>query len=154
MMYLGIARMDERKFTPMDSKKFSQWLSAARKESGMTQPELAAKAKTSKQYISNLERNSPHPVTGAPPQPSVEIVDNLAKALGVPLSEARLAAGYAPPENEMDSKELQESEIAALFYEYNELSEGDKKELRTVMEVVRQEIRRRKKAGGIPKKKT
>jgi transcriptional regulator with XRE-family HTH domain len=40
-----------------------------------------------------------------------------------------------------------DEEIAALFYEYKDLTEEDKEELRTVMEMVRQEIRRRKQAG-------
>ena len=40
-----------------------------------------------------------------------------------------------------------DEEIAALFYEYKDLTNEDKEELRTVMEMVRQEIRRRKQAG-------
>lgn len=52
----------------------------------------------SKQYISNIERAEPSSYTGVPTQPSIDVVDRLAKALKQPIQEMRDLAGYALPE--------------------------------------------------------
>jgi transcriptional regulator with XRE-family HTH domain len=75
---------------------FGQWLRAHRTNKRMTVESLARKAGISKQYLSVLERAPKHPLTGKAVQPKVEIVDRIAKALGVSVDEARIAAGYAP----------------------------------------------------------
>lgn len=71
---------------------FGEWLYEARKSARFSQDELATRANISKNYISRIERNGGHPVTGALPQPSREVVKSLAAALGKPVNEALDAA--------------------------------------------------------------
>lgn len=75
---------------------FGKWLSEKRMAANLTQPELAKRVGFSASYVSALERDEPNARDGSPRRPRVEKVDKLAKALGVPKDEARLAAGYAP----------------------------------------------------------
>lgn len=74
-----------------------------RKELGYNQEELGKMAGVSKQYISNLERAEPSSYTGEPTQPSVEVVDSLAKALKRPIQEMRDLAGYGIRETGMET---------------------------------------------------
>jgi transcriptional regulator with XRE-family HTH domain len=76
---------------------FGVWLREKRKARDWTQEELGKKAGISISYVSTLERNQPHSITGTELRPALDKVDAIARALGVPLAEARLAAGYAPP---------------------------------------------------------
>ncbi len=78
------------------AENFGQWLIAKRKDAGFTQGQLAKKAGISTSYVSTLERQQPHSITDAIPQPAIDVVESLAKALGENIDEARLAAGYAP----------------------------------------------------------
>ena len=77
---------------------FGDWLKKQRRAKGLTQEGLAAAADNvcTGAYISNLERNADIGKDGTPNRPSEEIVEKLARALGVPPNEARLVAGYAP----------------------------------------------------------
>lgn len=98
---------------------FSEWLQKKRDERRMSQESVARAAGVSKQYISNLERNAPHPITGAPPMPTLRKVDAIADALQVSRAEARMAAGYAPPD-EGDTKPIN-FELERLGSYYREL---------------------------------
>jgi transcriptional regulator with XRE-family HTH domain len=75
---------------------FGNWLKEKRTERRISGTELEKLSGMSRQYISNLERNVLSDTTQRPIRPSEETVTKLAKALGVPVDEARLAAGYAP----------------------------------------------------------
>jgi len=75
----------------------------------------------------------------------------IAKAFKVPDTEV-FEIYYGKKQLTSDDLEDDES-IAALFYEYKELTEEDKQELRTTMEIVRQEIRRRRAAGELASQK-
>lgn len=75
---------------------FGKWLSDAREAADLTQPELAKRVGVSVSYISALEREEPTGKYGKPRRASIEKVDRIAKALGIPADEARLKAGYAP----------------------------------------------------------
>ena len=80
---------------------FGKWLKEKRKAAGFTHDTLAESAtghgvRMSAGYISNIERDYYTNQDGQPSRPSERIVDAIAKALGCPLDEARLAAGYAP----------------------------------------------------------
>ena len=114
---------------------FGKWLRETRHRSGLSQEELAGHCGVTASYISRLEHELDHTRSGAPCLPPVEIVDAMAEALGTGLAEARLAAGYAPPEAEPTSaRELRlvtklrrlppevldivESEIEALYTKY------------------------------------
>lgn len=75
---------------------FGDYLAGKMRDLGVRAADLAKRAGTSKQNIGRIVNNTPHPLTGAPPKVSVEMVDRLSKALGINGDEARLAAGYAP----------------------------------------------------------
>ena len=109
-------------------RDFGHWLIQKRRAAGLTQRELARKVSISKSYVSALERNERQPVTGQPVRPKMEKVDALAEALGVPLSEARLAAGYAPPDliaNAIDQR---------LLSHFRELPESAKHDVAVMIE--------------------
>ena len=116
-------------------QSFGKWLRETRLRSGLSQEELAGHCGVTGSYISRLEHELDHTKSGAPIIPSVEVVDAMAGALGVGLTEVRLAAGYAPPEaDSLDERELRlvaklrrlppevldvvELEIEALFRKY------------------------------------
>lgn len=77
---------------------FGSWLKAVRKERGISQEELGRAVGCTGSYISLLESDSAAPRRNRPARPSVEIVDAIARMLRVTRKEARLAAGYAPPD--------------------------------------------------------
>lgn len=127
------------------TNSFGQQLAKWRKEAGMNQAELARRLKVSPTYISNLERDYSPSAKSGKPQPSKEFVDSVARVFHIPISEARLAAGYAPPTiDPADNQEYKESDWAVMFYDYRELSEKDKEELKTLIEIVRREFRERR----------
>lgn len=75
---------------------FGKWLLDNRKAARLTQGELAKRAGISTSYVSTLEREEPHHITNAPPQPAINVVESIAQSLGVEIDDALLAAGYAP----------------------------------------------------------
>lgn len=76
--------------------EFSDWLRIQLQDKGWTNAELARRVGVSQTYIGNLVRGySPNTKSGKA-RPSVAVVDRMAKALNIPLDEARLVAGYAP----------------------------------------------------------
>lgn len=68
---------------------FGDWLREKIKEVRISNAEVARRSHVSATYIGNLIQNDR--------RPTVEVVDAIGKALGVPVGEARLAAGYAAP---------------------------------------------------------
>ena len=118
---------------------FGLWLIQKRRAAGLTQRELARRVSISKSYVSALERSERQPVTGQPVRPKLEKVDALAEALGVPIGEARLAAGYAPPElmnnNPIDQR---------LLNHFRELPESAKHDVAVMIEGL---YRKYKKSG-------
>ena len=64
----------------MSPKRLSKVLKTLREARGLTQVDLAAKAKVERTYIVKLE-------SGDKKNPSLAILQKLAKALGVPLTE-------------------------------------------------------------------
>lgn len=103
------------------SKTFGEWLRGKRKAAGLSLQLVAERAGVSKGYLSNLERNAPHTVSGATPRPSLEAVDAIANAVGAPLAEARDAAGYAAPQAEPDPT------LSRMLFYFNDLA-GDQKQ--------------------------
>lgn len=75
--------------------EFGDELKRRRKIARLSLDALAERAQLSKTYVANIERDTPHSVTGKKYTPSVDTVDRLAIALDWPLSEARPLAGYA-----------------------------------------------------------
>ena len=76
---------------------FGKWLAEKRETAGLTQKQLADRCGEgiSASYISALEREEPNTKDDKPRQPRIDKVDRIAKALHVPIDEARLEAGYA-----------------------------------------------------------
>jgi transcriptional regulator with XRE-family HTH domain len=111
-----------------------------RKEAGLNQQELAEAAQISLPYVSKLERGARHTLSNAAPTPAVEVVDRLARALGLDVQVARDAAfGQSSPSRE------KEGELSRLQVEFNSLPESDRAELHAVVDYLATEIRRRKR---------
>ncbi len=64
----------------MSPKRLSRVIQTLREAKGMTQRDLAAKAKVTAGYVAQLE-------LGVRKNPSLEVLQRLAKALGVPVTE-------------------------------------------------------------------
>lgn len=75
---------------------FGQWLKKWRKARQLTQTQLAVKAGCGQSIISQHERGVRQEVGGDFIRPEPDLVERLATALGRPVEEARLLAGYAP----------------------------------------------------------
>ena len=76
---------------------FGEWLRKNLNDRGISNAEFARRVDVSGTYIGNLVRDySPNMTSARAPRPSEAVVAAMAKALEVPLNEARLAAGYAP----------------------------------------------------------
>lgn len=78
------------------AEAFAGWLFDKRRAADLTQEELAEASGCTKGYVSQLERATDNTRTGKPARPSEDLVTKMAKALGVTLDDALLAAGYAP----------------------------------------------------------
>jgi len=64
----------------MSSKKLAAMLKTRREEKGLTQTDLAKRARLSQAYVASIE-------VGTRKNPSLAILKRLAKALGVPVTE-------------------------------------------------------------------
>lgn len=80
------------------SQVFADYLRSQLEARNMTPAELARRAGITKQNISRILNQTPHPLSGALPKVKVQTVEAIAKALGVPVDEAREAAGYSTQE--------------------------------------------------------
>lgn len=111
-----------------------QW----RKDLGYSQEELGKLAGVSKQYISNIERAEPSSYTGEPTQPSVDVVDNLAKALKRPIQEMRDLAGYGIKEmdTDKDDQQAQAARAAALIKGFLDMTPERQSQLLALMKVL------------------
>ena len=84
---------------------FGAWVKSHRKMLGLTQTEIAHKAGVSPSYISTIERQQPHTVTGIPVKPEREKVLAIAKAVGGDVNEALVLCGFLPT----DASEIPEA---------------------------------------------
>lgn len=75
--------------------QFGEWLKHHRKQLRLTQRDLAERTGISFSYISTLEREQPHSITGKSIQPKRDVVESLARAVNGNVEEALHAAGYA-----------------------------------------------------------
>lgn len=86
-------------------------------ELGISQSELARRVQVSPTYIGNLMRDASPSAKSGKAQPKLRIVDRIATQLQVPVAQARLAAGYAPPQSEQTTGPLDfEIEKLSLYY--------------------------------------
>ena len=119
---------------------FGKWIKDKRKARGWSQEKLAEMANyiCTGGYISSLEREADIGKSGRPTQPSIEVVDALATALGEPIPDARLVAGYAPT----SQPAIEDALANALLYKYDQLPEEDKDKIRPLLEMLDREISR------------
>lgn len=92
---------------------FGEWLRQHRKKAKMTQQDVASRAGLSFSYISTLERNQPHSLTGNPILPIREKVILIARAVGGDVDEALELCGYTSGEPQGKPRTLPEL-VAAL----------------------------------------
>jgi transcriptional regulator with XRE-family HTH domain len=106
---------------------FGKWLKAKREAQGLSMRALAEKADNvcSPSYIAQLETNYYVGKRGNPMQPSEEIVEKLAIALGESVNEARQAANY-PPVDEAAEESIR-YELLNILHKYNRLSVKSRK---------------------------
>lgn len=95
---------------------FGQWLLQHRTEAKMTQGAVAKKAGVSVSYVSTLEREQPHSITGAKLTPEPDKVIALAKAVGGDENEALDLCGYAAKNNILP-EELRDIPFTKLYKE-------------------------------------
>lgn len=76
-------------------ENFGQWLRSKRKALGLLQSDVAKRAGVSTSYISTLERNQKHSITGVTLTPEKEKVIAIAKAVQADPAEALHLCGYA-----------------------------------------------------------
>lgn len=105
-----------------------------RKAKGFTQQDLALAAGVNVSYISNLERNFSASAKGGKPQPSLALVDKLAKILEVGKDKARLAAGYAPESAPEDSHDI--LEVANISFHHKKLTKSEQEKMLEMMKIV------------------
>ena len=113
----------------VDVMTFGEWLRLQIKNTGLSNAEVARRAKLSPTYIGNLVRDfSPNTKDGKG-RPSEEVVAEIAKAVSGNLNEARLAAGYAPEGDfTKDSHEILEG-VTINFQDGGKLSKKKQKEI-------------------------
>jgi len=106
---------------------FGKWLKAKREAQGLSMRALAEKADNvcSPSYIAQLETNYYVGKRGNPMQPSEEIVEKLAIALGGSVNEAREAANY--PYIDETAEENIRYELLNALHKYNLLSVKSRK---------------------------
>lgn len=103
---------------------FGELIKKERERAGYTLKELVELAEDvcTPGYISNIERNADVGKKGQPGRPGIDIVDGLAKALGIPLKTARAAAGYAGPDEESFSEAGMGAVFGKMFIAYERLT--------------------------------
>jgi len=101
---------------------FGKWLKAKREAQGLSMRALAEKADNvcSASYIAQLETNYYIGKRGNPMQPSEEIVEKLAIALGEFVNDARKAANY--PFIDERAEDNLRFELLNVLHKYNRLS--------------------------------
>lgn len=78
-----------------NARRFAEQLRLWLNEKGFTQAELARRSHLTPQTISQYVAKREHHLTGKLILPEIDTVDQIARALGIPIAEARAAAGYA-----------------------------------------------------------
>ncbi len=101
----------------MDSgpKTFGDWLREKRVAARLSLQDLADRIGVSKQRLSDIENKKLRTKGGQLPKLREDKVDELAKALFVPIEEARLAAGLSP--HKPNEQSLQRTQILSYLEE-------------------------------------
>lgn len=119
----------------VDVMTFGEWLRQQINEQKLSNAEVARRAKVSPTYIGNLVRDfSPNKKDGKG-RPSEDVVEEIAKAVGGNLDDARLAAGYAPQDISQDAHEIAAG-IQIIFQNGAKLTKKQKEEIRQTAAVI------------------
>lgn len=121
-------------FVVVSTQTFGSWVRSLRLERRLTIDALAKKVGISKQYLSVLERDHPHPLTGKPVTPKVDLVDRIAKELQADPNEARRLVGYAPerPEEAYDVMD----DVVLMFRDESKLTPEEKEKILNIVRTV------------------
>lgn len=113
----------------VDVMTFGEWLRQQIKSKGLSNAEVARRAKVSPTYIGNLVRDfSPNTKDGKG-RPSEEVVADIAKAVGGDINEARLAAGYAPENGSNDDSHDVLDGVKIIFQDGKGLTKKQQQEI-------------------------
>jgi len=77
-----------------NARRFAEQLRHWLNDKGFSQAELARRSGLTPQTIGQYLAQKPHHLTNRLLLPEIDTVDRIARALGVPITEARAAAGY------------------------------------------------------------
>lgn len=103
-----------------DMPSFSEYLRSWREQRGLTKSELARLLAVSPTHVGNLEKDlSPSSKTGAAPQISRDMCDQIARVLQRPRHEVYLAA-YAPELLDEHAHDVRTRRLLAIFEELGE----------------------------------
>ena len=78
-----------------NARRFAEQLRHWLNDKGFSQAELARRSGLTPQTIGQYLAQKPHHLTNRLLLPEIDTVDRIARALGIPIAEARAAAGYA-----------------------------------------------------------
>jgi len=101
-------------------KTFGDWLREKRAAAGLSLQAVADRMTVaghpiSKQRLNDIENNKPRTKGGRPPRPTENQVEAIAKAVFVPIEEARLAAGLST--RHPTANDLKQGRLLAYFNE-------------------------------------
>lgn len=129
--------------------KFAKALAEKLKEKGLKPIDLEKKSVATRQNLSRLLNDTPHPVSGALPKAREKTVEKIAKFLDWDINEARTAAGYAI-ENGITESDLDDTLMRTIYHKYNKITPEKREEFRKILEMVDREL----DALGIPKEES
>jgi transcriptional regulator with XRE-family HTH domain len=110
-----------RKLFVYNKMTFGDWLREKIADRGVSNAELGRRVGVSATYIGNLVRDySPNKRKPGRSRPSEPVVEAIANALGAPVDEARVAAGYAPTSPQ---------DALVAFLNSTELTDAEREEL-------------------------
>lgn len=129
-------------------KTFGENVRLALLERGWPNAELARRIGRSKTQIGNIISGTAPGKKSGKLRLNEEDVEKIIRVLGFPRTVARLSAGL-PAINQQQG----DPDAATLFYEFSDMDEQGREELRPTMKMMLAEIRRRKAAGELRSQK-
>ena len=100
MINPAVVYTKERKLIVHNIMTFGEWLRAEITKAGVSNAEVARRAKISPTYVGNLMRDFSQNATKKGSRPSEKVVAAIAKALNADLNDALRAAGYLERESD------------------------------------------------------
>lgn len=130
---------------------FGEFLTRHREKLGLTQTEVARRVGLSLSYIINLEQGKDPTGKNKKLKPPIEVVDQIAKALNLPVNKVRRIAGHETTVKDKNSvNEIPQDDAEAgfersmffsLYEEYQKLSPKQQSEFNRILEMLSRELR-------------